>query len=101
MVIRRLRSRRGMSNITEYAVLIAVVAGAAIAMQPYLKGRLQGASKGAADNYDAAVGAAGIGAGSHEPVRNSTSDAITSMVMGNATTGNVTVDSRSTVGQNK
>ena len=96
-----LRSRRGMSNLAEYVILVAVVAGAAIAMQPYVRVRLQGAVKGAADGYSAAAASAGIATDPFEPVRTSRSDTKTVMEMHDAKSGLITVDSASRVDQSK
>ncbi len=46
----RLRSRRGQST-AEYAVLFAIVIGAAIAMQQVVQGHLKGAMNQYANNY--------------------------------------------------
>lgn len=48
--MRRLLGTRGQS-MAEYAVLFAIVIGAAVAVQQYVKTRLQGAVRGYADNY--------------------------------------------------
>lgn len=47
---RLIRARAGQST-AEYAVLFAIVIGAAIAMQQFVKTRLQGAVKKVADEY--------------------------------------------------
>ena len=44
-----MRSKKG-QGMAEYAVLLAIVIGAAIAAQQFIKGRLQGADAGAADD---------------------------------------------------
>ncbi len=48
--MRRLRTRTGQS-LAEYAVLFAIVIGAAVAMQTYVRARLQGAIAAKADGY--------------------------------------------------
>jgi hypothetical protein len=93
-----IHSRRGFSNITEYVILVSVVAGAAIVMQPYLRVRLQGAMATRADNYSAAAGG-----GVYNEVRNVQSDTRIRMNMADvdSTVDPITVDTRATVGQQK
>ncbi len=57
----KLLSKRGQST-GEYAVLFAIVLGAVIAMQNYVRNRIAAGLRGQADAYEAAVGgtAAGI-----------------------------------------
>lgn len=89
----RLNSRRGQS-MGEYAILFAIVLGAAIAMQQYVKSRLQGATAGTADGYmNAAAGLGGYG--TFEPDRVSDSESKTALAMTSAKTGTVTMDSTS------
>ena len=90
----RLNSRRGQS-MGEYAILFAIVLGAAIAMQQYVKARLQGATAGTADGYMAAAGGLG-GYGTFEPDRVSDSKSETTLAMTSAKTGAVAMDSTST-----
>ena len=90
----RLHSRRGQS-MGEYAILFAIVLGAAIAMQQYVKARLQGATAGTADGYmNAAAGLGGYG--TFEPSRVSDSASTTALTMGSAKTGTVAINSKST-----
>ena len=65
------RTVRGQS-IAEYVVLFAIVIGAAIAMQQFIKGQLQGGVKTHGDSYLAAV-TEGSGA-AYEPDRTTTSN---------------------------
>ena len=53
--MRFLHSEHGQS-MAEYAILFAIVIGAAVAMQQYVKSRLQGAVGAATDAYVNAVG---------------------------------------------
>ena len=104
MFNRWLRSRRGLSNVTEYVILVAVVAGAAIAMQQYVKARLQGAVKTGTDDFE--FTAAGIPGNvgytvTFEPTRTTASNSATNMGMTSATAGTVAVDSLSNVDQTK
>lgn len=101
--MRLLRTRNGQS-MAEYAILFAIVIGAAIAMQQYIKSRLQGTMQGASDNYLTAVSAtAGFAAVPFEPNRtiNTTSNQTDSVAMSSATVGTRTLsntsDSTSTV----
>ena len=57
--MRHMRSRKGQST-AEYAVLFAIVIGAAIGIQQYVKTRLQGAVQGASDGYMNAVNGGGL-----------------------------------------
>ena len=88
-----MRRKQGQS-LAEYAVLFAIVIGAAIAMQQYVKARLQGAIAGTADGYmNQAAGLGGFGP--IEPDRTTTSTSDTNLAMGSATTGTVDIDSKS------
>ncbi len=75
----------------EYAILFAIVIGAAIAMQQYIKSRLQGTMRGASDNYvDAISATAGFAtSGPFEPTRtvDSTSTQNDSLNMTGSATG--------------
>jgi hypothetical protein len=75
----------------EYAILFAIVIGAAIAMQQYIKSRLQGTMRGASDTYiDAISATAGFASTTpFEPNRNvnSNSTANDSLAMSSSTTG--------------
>ncbi len=53
--MRAITSVRGQST-AEYAILFAIVIGAAIAMQQYVSSRLRGAVRGYADQYTQAAG---------------------------------------------
>ena len=97
-----LRSNKGQS-MAEYAILFAIVIGAAIAMQQYIKSRLQGTMQGASDNYVNAISAtAGFAATPFEPNRtiDSTSNQTDTLAMTGASSGtrtlNTTNDSTST-----
>ena len=52
--MRLMRGRNGQST-AEYAVLFALIIGSAIAVQQYVKFRLQGAVKGATDAYTTTI----------------------------------------------
>ena len=95
--MRLLRTARGQS-IAEYAILFAIVIGAAIAMQQYVKSRLQGAVQANADNYVNTIGnTLGLAVAPFEPVRTTTSDSgqIDNLNMATASTGNRTLDTQS------
>ena len=79
----------------EYAILFAIVLGAAIAMQYFVKSRLQGAVAGTADAYATQSGALG-GYFTYEPIRTSSSSASTNMGFTSARAGNVSINSSST-----
>ena len=85
-----IRSRRG-QGMAEYAILFAIVLGAAIAMQYFVRTRLQGAIAGTAGEYETQAGALG-GLATYEPDRKSTSSSQSSM--------NFTTAKAGTVGQN-
>jgi hypothetical protein len=90
-----LRTKKGQS-MAEYAILFAIVIGAAIAMQQYIKSRLQGATKGFSDNYLAAVaGGGGFAPVPFEPVRtvDTTSTQTDALLMVGASTGTRTLAS--------
>lgn len=92
--MRRMLGRRGQST-AEYAVLFAIVIGAAIAMQQYVKTRLQGAIKQHADGYLAAqTGAFGGVPQPFEPDRatTSTNQSTSNVSMSSARTGTFNVD---------
>lgn len=102
MFSRCLRSRKGLSNVTEYVILVAVVAGAAIAMQQYVKTRLQGATKSGSDEYETQMGYAFTAyTVTFEPARTTISNATTGLNMTSATVGSVAVDSLSNIDQTK
>jgi hypothetical protein len=93
----RVLTKKGQS-MAEYAILFAIVIGAAIAMQQYIKSRLQGTMQGASDNYINAVSAtAGFAAVPFEPNRtiNTTSGQTDSVAMSSATVGTRTLSSTS------
>ena len=91
-----LRSNKGQS-MAEYAILFAIVIGAAIAMQQYIKSRLQGTMQGASDNYLTAISAtAGFTAAApFEPNRtiDSASNQGDRLTMTSASTGTRVLDS--------
>lgn len=94
-----LHSTRGQST-AEYAVLFAIVIGAAIAMQAYVKSRLQGAMAGTSDTYaNAAQGLGGYF--TYEPNRTTASQSASNMTMASAKAGTVTIDSNSQSTQTK
>ena len=81
-------ARRGQST-AEYAVLFAVIVGAAIAVQQYIRFRIQGAVKGATDNYVTAVQSSnsGITVTPWNPDRNVTGSSESDQTMTTATQG--------------
>ena len=95
--MRHLRTQQGQS-MAEYAILFAIVIGAAIAMQQYVKSRLQGAVRGSADGYTTAVSSGGLNAAAFEPIRTTTSASSQTdgLNMTSATTGNRGLTSSST-----
>ena len=104
MFNRWVRSRRGLSNVTEYVILVAVVAGAAIAMQQYVKSRLQGVIKTGTDDFEfTAKGIPGNVAftATFEPVRTTTSNSTTALNMTTAETGAVNQNSTSNINATK
>ncbi len=95
--MRCIRSARGQST-AEYAVLFAIVIGAAIAMQQYVKGRLQNAVKFQADKYETAAGIKGV---FEDPNRSTHSKSGVNLTMKSATAGDIKIDSSSNTTQNK
>jgi len=92
----RRHATRGQS-LGEYAILFAIVLGAAIAIQNIVKTRLQGAVIGVSDAYTvAATGAGGYGAMGVNATTASNSASNTGYAMSTATTGSVTLDSNGT-----
>ncbi len=93
--MKRMRSRSG-QGIAEYAVLLAIVIGAAIAVQQYLKSLMQGFDKGAMDKYSNQAQLLGGYGGGWEPT-NRTSDSFskTNLAMTNAKAGTANIDSHS------
>ncbi len=86
-----LSARRGQS-MGEYAILFAIVLGAAIAMQQYIKARLQGAVAQGANDYFNSVG---NGVLTFEPNRDTKSSSTTNLNFATARKGNVNIDSTS------
>jgi hypothetical protein len=82
--------RRGQST-AEYAVLFAIVIGAAIAMQQYVKQRLQGATKKFADEYVTAA----QNPAKFEPTRETTSSSKSILTMTTAKAGTASIKSGS------
>jgi hypothetical protein len=85
----------------EYAILFAIVIGAAIAMQQYVKSRLQAGTQGATDNYVTAISASAgfpISATGFEPIRtvDTTSAQTDSLNMTGASAGTRALTSNST-----
>lgn len=97
--MRCIRSARGQST-AEYAVLFAIVIGAAIAMQQYVKGRLQSAVKVQADAYETAAKITGKG-DFEDPNRSTHSHSGVNLTMKSATAGDVKIDSLSNTTQDK
>jgi len=93
-MVTRWSSRRGQS-MGEYAILFAIVLGAAIAMQQYVKSRLQGAVAFRAQDYSNSAGMAGAGFNTFEPDRETDSVSDTGLAMTSVNAGNVTIDSQS------
>ena len=93
---RLIRARRGQST-AEYAVLFGIVIGAAIAMQQYVKTRLQGAIQKQAAAYQTAA----EGAAAFEPTRLSGSQSAADMAMEGSHTGKVQTHSESGTGVKK
>lgn len=89
--MRLMRASKG-QTMAEYAVLFAIVIGAAIAMQQYVKSRLQGGIHTHADAYIAAAGGAEF-----EPERTTDSavDSTSGLSMSSATSGTVSLTSNS------
>lgn len=100
--MRFLRTKHGQS-MAEYAILFAIVIGAAIAMQQYVKSRLQGGVRAGADAYMAAVQTGVANANIFEPVRtvNTSSTQSELLTMTSASAGtrvqNVVSNTQSTV----
>jgi hypothetical protein len=92
--MRFIRASKGQST-AEYAVLFAIVIGAAIAMQQYVKSRLQGAVRQHADDF---ITAAGGGPFWPDQTTQSSSTTVASMSGTGAVTGtsSLTSDSSST-----
>ncbi len=84
MIKRSKWAQRGQS-MGEYAILFAIVIGAAIAMQQYVKSRLQGGVKLGADLYEQQAGFVatntGLMYGKFDPERNVTSDSTIAMIV--------------------
>ena len=98
--MRLIRSRTGQST-AEYAVLFAIVIGAAIGIQQYVKTRLQGAVRTYADEYTNAVNTGGAAWNRFEPNRLSTSQSGTDTLMNGSQTGTVSSIGGGTSGFNK
>ena len=95
MFTRMIRSRRG-QGMAEYAILFAIVLGAAIAMRQFLKSRFQGTVAALGDTYsDQANILTGKAVAGFDPNRNTTSNASTEMNMTTAKAGIVAIDSES------
>jgi hypothetical protein len=72
----RLISRKGQST-GEYAILFAIVLGAVVAMQNYIRNRLTGTLQAGADNYLVAASVAVPGAKAVAPDQQTTSSSDT------------------------
>ena len=93
--MRCFHTKKGQS-MAEYAILFAIVIGAAIAMQQYVKSRLQGGIRAGADGYITAI-ATDINfanVNTFEPVRtvDTTSNQSDFLSMTGASTGNRTLN---------
>lgn len=95
--MRAIASVRGQST-AEYAILFAIVIGAAIAMQQYVSARLRGAVRGYADQYTEAAGTGTTPAGltdadvspfGGDPGRTTNSGSASDTEMTTATSGTV------------
>ena len=84
--MRLIRSRKGQST-AEYAVLFAIVIGAAIGIQQYVKVRLQGAVATASDAYVAAINTGNLTWNRFEPNRLSSSQSGANTVMNGSRSG--------------
>lgn len=98
--MRKTRSGRGQST-AEYAVLFAIVIGAAIAMQQYVKGRLQGAVAGVADAYSNNAQQMGGYGAFDDPARQTFSNSASDLTMTAANAGVVNLVSNSISTVNK
>ena len=98
--MRLIRARKGQS-MAEYAVLFAIVIGAAVAMQQYVKGRLQGSVKAYADKYVTDAKGGGVSIASYDPNRYTKSSSGTDLEFNNAKKGQVTSTSGSRSGIDK
>ncbi len=96
--MRMLRSARGQST-AEYAVLFAIVIGAAVAMQQYVKTRLQASVKKYTDEY--ATAAALGNATKFDPTRLTKSASATDQIFTTARDGIVESTSGSETGIKK
>ena len=90
-----MRLTRAGQSTAEYAVLFALIVGAAIAVQQFVRVRLQGAVKGAADTYVSTIqGTGGTSTGitvtPWSPDRNVTGSSKSDENMTSATQGSVT-----------
>ena len=95
-----IRSRRG-QGMAEYAILFAIVLGAAIAMQYFVKSRLQGAIAGTSDAY--ATQSVNLGGyfTYEPPTRTSSSSSAGNMTFTTAKTGTVDQNSNSNTNTTK
>ena len=98
--MRMIRGRTGQST-AEYAVLFAIVIGAAIAMQQYIKARLQGASKAYTDGYVTAASVGGTKVDPFEPTVLSSSQSGQDITMEGAKSGAVVNTGGSRTGKRK
>lgn len=96
--MRLIRTRKGQS-MAEYAVLFAIVIGAAVAMQQYVKGRLQATVRAKADGYMTAAGMTATA--SYDPTRYTKSSSGTDLEFDDARKGKVTSTSGSRSGIDK
>ena len=94
-MIRQISSARGQS-IAEYLVLFATVIGAAVAMQQYVKTRLQGGVAGTADGFmNAAISAGGFGTFEPDRTTTTTTSTTTGLSMTGARVGTRSLDTAS------
>ena len=92
-----LKDQRRGQNIAEYAVLVGLVVGAAVAMQFYVRTRLQAATEDSARRFQTSAGLAeaDIKKLAEETSRVATSDSQTILDMVTSSIGKVKIDSKS------
>jgi len=84
----KILTRRGQST-GEYAILFAIVLGAIVAMQNYVRNRIAGSVRAGADNYMTQVSASLPGAAAFAPNRTSDSSSDSSAKMATAESGTI------------
>ena len=104
--MQRIHAQRAQST-AEYAVLFAIVIGAAIAMQQYVGGRLKGAVKDRADQYARnahnGFGLSGntFSTKGNDAGRNSISNSVVNLTMTNVRNGTVRTNANTNAFINK